>query len=197
MSIPSFVGKPTPLTDGRVKVMGDLRFAPDLSLPGLLEARFVTSPYAHATILEIDKEAALAIPGVEAVLTADDLPDIAPTGRAQLLLARGRTMFVGQPVALVLATNAVTAQDGAEAVFVDYDPLPAVTDAASALAEDAPLVWPGGKPGQSDETAAHGADTGGDEETEDEKPSNLAGKNRVERGRYRGGFGRGQGAGRT
>jgi len=182
MTTLNHVGKRTPLADGAVKIKGALRFAPDLHLAGLLEARFVTSPYAHANILSIDKEAALAIPGVEVVITAEDLPKIEPTGRAQLMLARSRVFFVGQPVALVLATDAAAAQDGVDQVFVDYNPLPAAVTVEQALAEGAPLVWPGGKPGQSDETAAHGADTGGDEETESERPSNIAGKNRVERG---------------
>lgn len=176
------IGKPTPLADGRVKVTGTLRYAPDFLMSGLLEARFVTSPYAHAKILDISKEDALAIPGVVAVITAKDLPNIPPSDRAHLLLARDRAFFVGHPVALVLAEDAATAQDGADQVYVDYDPLPAAVTIEQALAEGAPLVWPGGKPGQSEETAAHGADTGGDEDINAERPSNIAGKNRVERG---------------
>ncbi len=175
------IGQRIPLSDGQVKVTGELRYAPDFKIPGMLEGRFVTSPYAHATINSIDVEGAMDVPGVVAVLTEADLPNVPPMGRALLLLARGRTMFVGQPVALVLAEDAASAQDGADQVLVDYDPLPAVVTPEAAMAEDAPLVWPGGKPGQSDEDAAHGADTDSEEE-EAEVPSNVSGTNRVERG---------------
>ena len=74
-----------------------------------------------------------------------------------LLLARERVMFAGQPVALVLAESEAAAQDGAEAVFADLDPLPAVVDLESSMAADAPAVWPEGLPGASAEAAAHGA----------------------------------------
>lgn len=188
MSSPHAIGKSTPLSDGREKVTGKIRFAPDLQVPGLLEARLVTSPYAHATILSIDKSAALEIPGVVAVLSAEDLPPIPPSDRGRLLLARDRVIFVGQPVAMVLASNGAAAQDGVEQVFVDYDPLPAVTTAQAALAEGAPLVWPGGKPGEFEEAADHGAQTDDAVEVEESKPSNIAGTNRVERGDVAVGF---------
>ncbi|MDX1506295.1 MAG: hypothetical protein R3221_11300, partial [Spongiibacter sp.] len=61
------IGRPTPLLDGKEKVTGRLHYAPDLRLPGLLHARLVTSPYAHARVTRIDKDAALATPGVTAV----------------------------------------------------------------------------------------------------------------------------------
>src|SRR5215831_2837466 len=99
------IGRPTPLLDGRSKVTGSIRFAPDLTLSGMLYARFVTSVHAHANVQSIHTEDALAIPGVVAVLTAKDLPDIPPSDRTRLLLARGRVIFVGQPVAIVLATS--------------------------------------------------------------------------------------------
>ncbi|RMG98825.1 MAG: hypothetical protein D6706_06470, partial [Chloroflexi bacterium] len=69
------IGRPMPLLDGPEKVTGKLRFAPDLQIPGMLHARFVTSLYAHARILGIDTADARAVPGVTAVLTAADLPD--------------------------------------------------------------------------------------------------------------------------
>ena len=155
------IGKDQKLIEGRAKVDGSLRFGADLDRPGLLHARLVTSPYAHATLRGIDTAAALEIDGVVAVVTADDLPEVPPSSRATLMLARGRVMFAGQPVALVLAESEAAAQDGAEAVFADLDPLPAVVDLESAMAADAPAVWPDGLPGASAEAAAHGAAGGG------------------------------------
>src|SRR5690606_35186697 len=119
------VGKPMPLLDGRAKVTGSMRFAGDLSLPSLLYAKFLASPYAHANIRSIDTTAAMNVPGVAAVITANDLPDIAPSGRTKLLLARNRVIFVGQPVAVVLATSEAAAEDALEHIVVDYEPLPA------------------------------------------------------------------------
>ena len=175
------IGRPTPLLDGREKVTGAVRYAPDLKLPGMLYARLVTSPYAHAGIKGIDVEAALAIDGVTAVLTAADLPDIPPKSRNRQLLARERVIFAGQPVALVLAENAAAAQDGVDQVWVEYEPLPAAVTIDEALAEDAPLVWPSGTPGETGEAAAHGADVGSDEHEED-RPSNVANDSHYKRG---------------
>jgi len=147
MSDYKVVGTPTPLLEGRSKVMGATRYAPDLNIPGALQARFVTSVYAHAAIRSIDIQQAMTVPGVVAVLTANDLPDIAPKSRSLLLLARGRVIYMGQPVALVLATSEAAAQDGVDQVFVDYEPLPAAVTIDDSLAEGAPLVWPDGGPG--------------------------------------------------
>ncbi len=160
------IGQRIPLRDGESKAAGRVQYAGDIALPGLLHARLVLSPYPHATVRAIDTREALAFPGVVAVFTAADLPDIVPSSRHRLMLARERVMFAGQPVALVVARDEATAQDAADLVFVDYEPLPAVVDAETAMAPDAPLVWPDGVPGRNDETAAaHGADVGGDEES--------------------------------
>jgi len=142
-------------------VTGGVRYVADLPLPGLLHARLVTSLYAHAILKRIDKTAALATPGVVAVLTADDMPQIAPSSRGRLLLARRRLLFAGQPVAMVLATSEVAAEDGAHALIVDSEPQPVAITLDEALAEGAPLVWPSGVPSGANDTGAHGADTGG------------------------------------
>ena len=168
------IGQPKPIVDGYVKLTGRAQYVPDLNLPGMLHARFVTSQYAHANIRSIDKEGALAIPGVVAVLTQDDLPDVVPTSRSKLMLARGRVMFVGQPIALVLATNETAAADGVEQVFVDYEPLPAALTIEDALAEGAPLVWANGIPKGSEDAGAHGADVGdGDDDHSDRVGTNV------------------------
>jgi CO/xanthine dehydrogenase Mo-binding subunit len=156
-----YLGRPKPVVDGRAKITGATRFVADLQLPGLLHARPVLSLYAHARLKQLDTSEAARVPGVVKVLTARDLPRVAPTGRMQLLLARDRVIFAGQPVALVLATSEAAAQDAAGLVRVDYEPLPAAITLDEALAEGAPLVWPEGVPTGESDAAAHGADTGG------------------------------------
>ena len=182
MSDFEFVGKPTPMIDGPAKVTGNLKYTGDLKLPGMLHARFVLSSYAHANISGIDAEAALALPGVKRVLTASDLPELAPSSRARLMLARERVIFVGQPIAVVLADDPAAAADGAELVDVDYEPLAAATTFEAALADDAPLVWPHGIPTGAGDEAAHGADAGGESDDDDEEASNIAGATKIERG---------------
>jgi CO/xanthine dehydrogenase Mo-binding subunit len=105
MAETTFIGRPTRLIDGQVKVTGAAQYAPDLRLPGMLYARLVTSPHAHARVRAVHAEGARATPGVAAVLTARDMPAVAPSSRGRLLLARERVIFVGQPVAMVLADS--------------------------------------------------------------------------------------------
>ncbi|MEE2778253.1 MAG: xanthine dehydrogenase family protein molybdopterin-binding subunit [Acidobacteriota bacterium] len=176
----SYVGTPRPLIDGKAKVLGLTHFGTDQQCAGMLHARLVASPYAHAQILSIDVEAARSSPGVVAVLTSADLPALVPTSRGRLMLARDRVIFAGQPVAMVVAKTESEAEDGAEAVLVDYEPAQAVTSMDAALADGAPLVWPDGLPGTSAEAGAHGAAVG--EEQESSAPSNLAGQTHFENG---------------
>jgi CO/xanthine dehydrogenase Mo-binding subunit len=183
----SAIGQRTPLVEGKAKVTGKVRYLSDLQLPDMLVARLVTSLHAHARIVGIDATAALALPGVVAVLTARDLPHFEPINRQRLLLARERVIFAGQPVALVLAESEAGAADAIGHVRVDYEPLPAAVSLDAALAEDAPLVWPEGMPGESGEAAAHGADVGG-EEQHAKKLSNVAGRTHFERGSIADGF---------
>ena len=182
MSDFSFVGKPTPLIDGPAKVTGNLKYIGDLKLAGMLHARFVLSTFAHANIKNVDTGAALAVAGVHRVLTCDDLPDVTPSSRAKLMLARERVIFVGQPIAIVLADTAAAAADGAELVEVDYERLEPVTSMDDAVAAGATIVWPTGIPTGAEDEAAHGADTGGESEGDDEEISNIAGKTRMETG---------------
>jgi CO/xanthine dehydrogenase Mo-binding subunit len=178
----SAIGQRTRLIEGESKVTGRIRYLADLKLPGMVEARFVTSPHAHARIKQIDTTAAAALPGVVAILTAADLPSIAPTNRQRLLLARERVIFAGQPVALVLAESSAIAEDAVELVVVEYEPLPAAVTIDTALAADAPLVWPGGKPGEAEDAAAHGAAVGSDEEAAGTRASNVASRGEFTRG---------------
>ena len=125
---------------------GKGNYVDDIKMPGMLFGDFVRSPYAHARIKSIDSEAALAIPGVLAVLTAKDLEPLGlhwmPTlaGDKQMVLADGKVLFQGQEVAFVVATDRYAAADGCEAVVVDYEALPVVVDPFKALAEAAPVL---------------------------------------------------------
>ena len=122
------IGQRTKRVDAPQKLTGVERFTGDLRLPGLLYARPVGSAYAHARIRGVDKSAALAIPGVVAVLTSDDLPIArdASGNPVKVPIAFGEALFAGHIIALVLADNDAAAQDGANAVEVDYEPLPVV-----------------------------------------------------------------------
>jgi len=125
---------------------GKGNYVDDINLPGMLFGDFVRSPYGHARIKSIDKEAALAVPGVVAVLTAEDLKPLnlhyMPTlaGDVQAVLADEKVLFQSQEVAFVIAEDRYIAADAVELVEVDYEELPALTDAFKALDEDAPLL---------------------------------------------------------
>lgn len=180
------IGRSLPLHDGRAKTMGATRYATDVARPDMVHGRLVLSPYPHAKILGIDKTAALAQPGVVAVLTAQDMPPIPPKNRFSLLLARDRVLFTGQPVALVLAETEAAAGDGAQLVEVNYEPLPAAVTIEQALAADAPLVWPSGLPGDTGEAGAHGANLG--EGSKEKRPGNVSRRRSFERGDVAAGF---------
>jgi carbon-monoxide dehydrogenase large subunit len=151
------VGQPVPRKEDPVLLRGEGRYSDDLNLPGQAYAVMVRSTAAHGVIRAIDTAAAKAMPGVLAVLTGQDLIDgglgAMPSGMSfkmrgggdmpkpvQPVLTTDKVRFVGDPVAVVVAETAKQAKDGAEAVFVDIDTLPAVTDAASAAQPGAPLV---------------------------------------------------------
>src|SRR6202043_2056596 len=128
------------------------RFVDDMKLSGMLHACFVRSPYAHARVHGIDAKPALAIPGVHAVIAAEDLPDpmrseampmLLPNPSisalcTQHVLARAEVYYVGQPVAVVIADSRYIAEDSAPAVAVHYDALAAVGDGRDAIEEGAP-----------------------------------------------------------
>ncbi|MEW6454842.1 MAG: xanthine dehydrogenase family protein molybdopterin-binding subunit [Pseudomonadota bacterium] len=130
------------------------RFTDDINLPGALNACFVRSPYGHAKIKSIDAQAALALPGVHAVLTAADLPEPMRSERIPMMLpvANNKTMrtqhclahdevnYVGQAVAVVIADTRSIAEDAAAMVAVDYDVLPSASDVRDAIKPGAPLV---------------------------------------------------------
>src|SRR5579859_3497611 len=136
------VGKATRRQDGADKVTGRTRYAGDLAVAGLLHARLVLSPYAHAHIVKIDTSAALAVPGVKAVYTSETLrmANRDSSSRSQAPLAHHEVLWCGHPVAIVLAETEAAAEDGAGAVDVDYEPLEVVIDPVSAIQPGAPLT---------------------------------------------------------
>src|ERR1700674_4267418 len=127
-------------------IRGQGSYVDDIKLPGMLFGAMVRSPYAHARIKSIDKSKALAVPGVVAVLSADALKPVnlhwmpARGGDVQAVLADKKVGLQLQEVAFVLANDRYAAADGADAVEVDYEELPAIVDPKKALAPDAPVI---------------------------------------------------------
>ena len=126
------------------KVTGAATYTVDVQPPGVLHAKVVRSTYAHATIARIDKSAALAVPGVVAVIESSDLEGLVPRfGHIvpdHCILAIDKVRYYGEPVVLVVAESLFAAEDAAELVTIDYVELPAAMTAAEALTPEAPLV---------------------------------------------------------
>src|SRR6266567_111865 len=135
-------GRRTRRQDGYDKLVGRTRYAGDLAFVGLLHARLVLSPYAHARIVNIDTSAALEVPGVKAVYTGQTLGMSNPeaNSRGQSPLASKEALWCGHPVAIVLAETAAAAEDGVAAVDVEYEPLDVVIDPVAAMRPGAALA---------------------------------------------------------
>jgi CO/xanthine dehydrogenase Mo-binding subunit len=136
------VGQPIGRLDGVEKVSGAARYSADVTLPGLIWGKALRSPLPHARIVRIDTAEARAVPGVMAVLSARDLPDVL-VGRRMFdmpLLARDRVRFIGEKVAVVAAADPDVAEEALALIYVEYEDLPAVFDAAAAIEPGAPLV---------------------------------------------------------
>jgi carbon-monoxide dehydrogenase large subunit len=166
----AFIGRALPRFEDLRFVRGAGNYTDDVSVPGQTCAVFVRAPHAHARIVSIDVSAARALPGVLAVLIGEDyvgdghlgmahfpnpadandvsIATFAPTperrilNQLQLPLAVSRVRFLGEAVAMVVAESLVAARDAAEAVAVEYQVLPAVSDVLEALADGAPTIWP-------------------------------------------------------
>jgi carbon-monoxide dehydrogenase large subunit len=127
-------------------IQGKGTYVDDVKLPGMLFADVVRSPYAHARVKSINKEKALALPGVHAVLTAEDLKPLKlhwmPTlaGDVQAVLADEKVHFQMQEVAVVVADNRYIAADGVDLVEVEYEALPVLVDPHKAMDADAPIL---------------------------------------------------------
>jgi len=162
------VNHSVPREDGVAKVTGRAVFTSDIHLEGMAYAKLLRSPFAHAHILSVDTLKALRQPGVIAVLSGNDLQGIDPYyGHAvkdHPLLAIGKVRFLGEPVAAVVAEDERSAYEALESVHVEYEELPVVLDADSALADGAPLVH---------ETAYRGGGFRGFDDPGSPQPSNI------------------------
>jgi carbon-monoxide dehydrogenase large subunit len=152
------IGQPVSRKEDPVLLRGEGRYSDDLSLPGEVYAVMVRSPYAHGVINGIDTAEAAAMPGVLAIYTGRDLEAAGigpmpvmvgqknrdgspPALPKQPVMTSDKVRFVGDPVAIVVAETPKQARDAAEAVGLDIDPLPAVTEARDAVAPGAPQIY--------------------------------------------------------
>ena len=136
------VGKPVPRMDGPGKVTGQTLYTDDLKLPRMLHAKVLGSAYSHARIRSIDTAAARSQPGVEAVITAAELPPHKkdPSNRRQVIFADDEVLFAEQPLAAVLAVDPHVAEEALALIQVEYEELPVALDPLEAMKEDSPLV---------------------------------------------------------
>jgi carbon-monoxide dehydrogenase large subunit len=155
----TLVGKPIPRKEDVRLLTGRAKFLEDIRLPGMLHAKALRSPHAHARIVKLDVERARTMPGIHAVLTGRDLQgkvvawghqtQALPVGE-RLPFAIDKVYYEGQEIAAVVAETKHQALDALEVIDVEYEVLPAVIDPEAAMADDAPLViehieYPNGK----------------------------------------------------
>jgi CO/xanthine dehydrogenase Mo-binding subunit len=153
--------------DGVDKVTGRAQYGADISLPGMLHAKVLRSPHAHARIKSIDASAAQALPGVKAVITGKDLPDLA-AGAQQMgemvinprylslnILAKDKVLYDGHAIAAVAATSPHIAEEALNLIKVEYDVLPPVLHVNKAMAAGTAILLPelrtSGEPEKSDQ----------------------------------------------
>lgn len=148
MSTTRWIGKAVERKEDAALLTGRARFIDDLSpVPGLRHAAILRSPHAHARIAGIDADAARAMPRVDAVVVGTDvaqwlrpIPSVVRTPIKYLPIAVDKVRFVGEPVAVVVASDRYVAEDAAELIEVDYAPLDAVVDPVAALDDGAPVL---------------------------------------------------------
>ena len=145
VSIPKtrWVGKSVERKDGRGKVTGETKFFSDMTLPNMLYAKVARSKHPHAKITKVNIEKAKAVPGVVAVLTHKDVPAVNAFGILipdQPVLCFDKVRYLGDAIAVVAAETLEAAESAANAVEVEYEPLPVVTDPIEAMKPDAPKV---------------------------------------------------------
>ena len=172
--------------DGLDKVTGRAQFGADFSLPGMLWGKVLRSPHAHARIRSTDVSAALALPGVHAVITGRDFPEVAAESAAGgegatdfrdlalNVMARDKALYHGHPVAAVAATSVRIAEEACKKIAVDYEVLTPVLSLDQALAKDAPIL--------------HERMRASGDEPLPEGPTNLASRREMGRGDVAAGF---------
>jgi len=137
------LGHRIPRVDGREKVEGRAQYIADLYRPGMLHGAILASPHAHARIVRYDVSAAIAMPGVHAVVTGDDFAEQNRMGafvKDEHALAKGKVRYVGEPVAAVPAETERIARRAAQAIVVEYEELPALLSPEAALASQDVLI---------------------------------------------------------
>lgn len=136
------VGRSTPKLENREKVTGRAEYIDDLYRPGMLHAAILGSPFAHARILSYDVSEALAAPGVVGVTTGDDVPDgrMGAFIKDEHALAKGKVLYLGEPVAAVAAETLAEARAAVNLIRVDYEELTPVLSPEEGLAEGAPVL---------------------------------------------------------
>ena len=138
------IGQRLGRVEGPAKVTGEARYTADIMLPGMVWGKVLRSPLPHAKIVSINTREAEQMPGILAVLTAKDLPDLL-TGRLVYdmpVLAIDRVRFIGEKVAVVAAEDPDMAEDALASIDVEYEEMPAVFDAHEAMNPEAPLLHP-------------------------------------------------------
>ncbi len=140
----SVIGRSVPRIDGREKVTGAAKYTGDLKFPGMLHGKILTSPHAHARILSIDTSEAERLPGVKAVITHRDVPDlkygISPARWDENIFCIDKVRFVGDKVAAVACVDEETCYRALRLIRVEYEVLPAVLDFLRAMDDDAPQI---------------------------------------------------------
>ncbi|MDM8528294.1 molybdopterin-dependent oxidoreductase [Anaerolineales bacterium HSG24] len=137
------ISRPLPRPDATAKVTGQGIYAGDLHVAGMLHAKVLRSKYPHAKLLQVDVSQAKALPGVVAVLTADDIPGRKDCGVHEIdwpVLCYDKILYVGDAIALVAAESVEIAEQAIKLITVEYEPLPIVTGPMEALADDAPQL---------------------------------------------------------
>src|SRR5690349_6529439 len=134
MSEERLIGRDYTTPDLVAKVTGQARYAEDYRAEGMLFCKLLLSPMPHARVRRIDTSAALALPGVKAILTADDLPDLRGAERA----LTNEPLYHGEPILAVAAVDELTAAEAIERINLDLEPLPFVVDPLESLRPNGP-----------------------------------------------------------
>ncbi len=135
-----YIGKSVIRKEALEKVTGKAKYTDDFQETGTLHAKMLTSPYAHADIVSMDFSEAWKIPGVRAILGDEPFPLAGEEIKDRSPIAYKRVRYHGEPVAVVVAENPITAKKAADAIKVSYKPLPVVNSPREAFQKDAPLV---------------------------------------------------------
>ena len=173
--------------DGREKVTGTGRYTADLNLTGQLHAAFRYTDHTHARVLRVDTSRARAVPGVLAVVTHEDVPNVlyGSTVKDRRLFVTDRARCEGDIVAAVAALTPELATRAAALIDIDYEPLPVITDFEAAMAEGAPLVHPDWESYEADDAMVRDRNTlGYSSIVKGDVDAAMASADVVVRGRY-------------